>query len=166
MIRHRSGPTNRAESSSDDEDAFTTLARKKQKHVAAAPAPSQIQTVATATSIGSADQDNAASDAAAPKRHVVAHDDRAAKMEALLLELHREQQKVDVKQHERQRRDGGRNPRYAPPSLEKKGSYVPPEEEDTTTNIFVGNLPPTVTEERFGNIFRQFGENAPFGNPM
>jgi hypothetical protein len=117
MIRHRSGPANRAESSSDDEDAFATLALKKQKRTAAAP--SQVQAVAAATAIESepSDRHNAVSDAAAPKRQV-AHDDRAAKMQALLLELHQEQQKVDIKQHERQRRDGSRNPRQAPAPLQ------------------------------------------------
>ncbi len=44
---------------------------------------------------------------------------------------------------------------YAP---QKKGSYVEPGMEHLTTNIFVGNLDPTTTEEELTDAFRQFGE--------
>lgn len=41
---------------------------------------------------------------------------------------------------------------------EKLGSYCLPGEENSTTNIFVGNLSPLTTEEQLTEIFRQFGD--------
>jgi hypothetical protein len=98
--------------------AFATLARKKQKSAPVAPAPSQTQAAATVIGIEPqpTEQNNVVLNAA-PKCQV-AHDDRTAM--ALLSELHQEQHKVKVKQHERQRRDGSRNPRFAPLTLEKR----------------------------------------------
>jgi RNA recognition motif-containing protein len=43
---------------------------------------------------------------------------------------------------------------------EKKGSFVEPGEEKLTSNLFVGNLAPSITEEDLSNLFSQFGENT------
>ena len=40
----------------------------------------------------------------------------------------------------------------------KRGSYVDPGEEHLTTNLFVGNLAPTLTEEAIAGVFSNFGE--------
>jgi hypothetical protein len=66
------------------------------------------------------------------KRHHKPNDDRKAKMDALLQELEAEKQKVSMEPS-----------RFIP---EKKGSFVDPAEEHSTTNIFVGNLAPSITE--------------------
>jgi U2-associated protein SR140 len=39
------------------------------------------------------------------------------------------------------------------------GSFVQPGEEHLTTNIFAGNLAPSITEEQMTDLFRQFGED-------
>ncbi|KAL7569685.1 hypothetical protein ACA910_008336 [Epithemia clementina (nom. ined.)] len=44
------------------------------------------------------------------------------------------------------------------PPLRKGGSHVEPGEEHLTTNIFVGNLAPNLTEEALQQLFGQFGE--------
>ena len=40
------------------------------------------------------------------------------------------------------------------------GSYVEPGMEHLTTNLFVGNLDPTTTEEELTDAFRQFGKDS------
>ena len=41
---------------------------------------------------------------------------------------------------------------------EKRGSFVEDGEEFSTTNMFVANLSPSVTEEALTELFSQFGE--------
>jgi len=50
---------------------------------------------------------------------------------------------------------GGSGSGFVP---QKKGSFVEEGEEHLTTNIFVGNLAPSVTEEQLTDLFRQIGE--------
>lgn len=71
-------------------------------------------------------------------------------MDALLQELEQEKKHVDKKHGNR----GDRDRHFVPA---KKGSYVQAGEEGTTTNLFVGNLAPTLTEEDVTDLFRQFG---------
>ena len=71
-------------------------------------------------------------------------DTRKAKMDSLIMELEAEKQKVKPESR-----------RFVP---DKRGSFCEPGEEHLTTNIFVGNLAPTITEEELGDLFRQFGE--------
>lgn len=78
------------------------------------------------------------------KRHHGSSDSRKAKMEALLQEL--EAEKASAVIHP-----------FVP---EKKGSFVQPGQEHLTTNIFVGNLAPSITEEQMTELFRQFGEHS------
>lgn len=69
------------------------------------------------------------------KRHHKPNDVRKAKMDALLQELEAEKNKVDKVSKD--------SHRFVP---DKKGSFVDPAEEHLTTNIFVGNLAPSITE--------------------
>jgi RNA recognition motif-containing protein len=78
------------------------------------------------------------------KRHHKPSDTRKAKMDALLQELEAEKE-----------RNPTQSKRFAP---EKQGSYVELGEEHLTTNIFVGNLAPGITEEQLSDLFLQFGE--------
>ena len=74
---------------------------------------------------------------------------RKAKMDALLQELEHDKHRDSSTRH----RDRQRGPPM------KKGSYVEPGQEHITTNLFVGNLATTLTEEEVTNVFRQFGRN-------
>lgn len=68
------------------------------------------------------------------KRHHKPSNVRKAKMDALLQELEAEKDQIPKK----------RRTLFVP---EKKGSFVAPGEENLTTNLFVGNLSPSLTEE-------------------
>lgn len=142
MIRRR-GQTPEEESSSEEEDAFSALARKR------ANKRSKLGPLDTAIKSNSpprkeekqtpSQQNNPAVSLKLPvsltssmKRHHKTNDSRKAKMDALLQELSAEQKSTPK---ERQK--------FVP---EKKGSYVDPAEEHLTTNIFVGNLAPSITE--------------------
>ncbi|OEU18643.1 hypothetical protein FRACYDRAFT_183475, partial [Fragilariopsis cylindrus CCMP1102] len=65
-------------------------------------------------------------------------------MDALIEELEAEKNQIPNKSN-----------RFVP---EKKGSFVEPGQEYLTTNLFVGNLAPSLTEEDLSNLFSQFGE--------
>ena len=140
MIRRR-GQRPEEESSSEDDDAFAALSQKSNKRQ-------------RAESQGDASKSQSSSDphpthatsssskiilpisiTSSMKRHHKPNDDRKAKMDALLQELEAEKQKVE--------RVGKDPHRFVP---EKKGSFVDPSEEHLTTNIFVGNLAPSITE--------------------
>ena len=41
---------------------------------------------------------------------------------------------------------------------DKRGSYVDPDEQHRTTNLFIGNLAPTLTEAAIIDLFSQFGD--------
>lgn len=137
MIRRR-GQRPEEDSSSDEEDAFATLSQKAKK-----PRTGPESKVPTEKPKSFGVEKNAASGSSKPKdlpisitssmkRHHKTNDDRKARMEALLHELESEKKSVS------------RDPyRFVP---EKKGSYVDPSEEHLTTNIFVGNLAPSITE--------------------
>jgi len=73
-------------------------------------------------------------------------------MDALLLELEAEKERVAHRQQDA-RRAGGRT------EHRNRGSHVDEGDELITTNIFVGNLAPSITEEQMTDLFRQFGEN-------
>lgn len=162
MRRHRSGaPPPEEESSSDEEDAFAVMSRKSKKaKIKEEPfAPTARDTLATTVQHNvaikqEAPPESTAGDPGIPvlptsttssmkRHHGVSSDTRKAKMDALLQELEVEKQKV------------GREPSR---SREKKGSFVESGQEYTTTNIFVGNLSPTMTEEILTDFFQQFGE--------
>lgn len=44
------------------------------------------------------------------------------------------------------------------PSDSQRDNYLPPSNEELTTNLYIGNISPTVTEERLYELFRRYGE--------
>lgn len=70
-------------------------------------------------------------------------------MDALLQELNDEKKTIIAKQKR-------------PSHQRVSGSFVQPGEEDITTNLFVGNLAPCLTEEQVYDVFGQFGEIMTF----
>lgn len=92
------------------------------------------------------------------RHHKEISDLRKAKMDALLMELEKEKRRAAAAappsssaaaQHLHHHRT-----QHVP---EKKGSFVAPGEESDTTNLFVGNLAPSISEEDLTELFRQFG---------
>jgi U2-associated protein SR140 len=161
MIRRR-GQEKDELSSSDEEDAFAALSRKnnaKRSRIDIQNDPSSHDgkkgNVENAISVDGNPLGEAAREAASlklpavvtssMKRHHKPSDVRKAKMEALLLEL-----------EEEKGRQKKRDPWHFVP--EKKGSFVGPGEEKLTSNLFVGNLAPSITEEDLSNLFSQFGD--------
>jgi len=102
------------------------------------------------------------------KRHHHANASRQAKMDALLEELQttkptdpatsQAEDYGSIYAHESSYHGDG----YDRPPPQKMGSYVEPGQEHLTSNIFVGNLDPTTTEEELTDAFRQFGEDIRF----
>lgn len=149
MIRRRGQGSQEVDSSSDEEDAFSALSKhrgaKRSK-----PSTEGNQTVDPAPKIANAENAQESVKPIAPsntmtlpssvtssmKRHHKPNDMRKAKMDALLEELAAEQIHRPIEKKPQSQR-------FVP---EKKGSYVDPEEEHLTTNIFVGNLDPSLTE--------------------
>lgn len=171
MRRHRSGAPQQEESSSDEEDAFAKMPSRKNKKAKIKEEPKGIkeepqdEPSATQSATGSSKEATEAGGSTSTtttipplqpafpglsatssmkRHHSVLSDTRKAKMDALLMELEEAKQKA-------------RRTPY-PRSREVKGSFVESGEEHVTTNIFVGNLPSTMTEERLTDLFQQFGE--------
>lgn len=151
MIRRRGhGQEGEESSSSDEEDAFSALSKKASaKKKAKSVPPSQTVDNSRNTNAIKAESSQSKSRLAVPsatqpsrapmtvtssmKRHHKPSDKRKAKMDALLQELEAEKDQMPQKAK-----------RYVP---EKKGSFVVPGEEHLTTNLFVGNLAPSIAEE-------------------
>lgn len=160
MIRRRGVEPSEDEQSSSDEDAFSALSQKTKNMVGKKSDGSDRK--APPSSETSADLSHQNIPAKLPiantssmKRHHGASDIRRAKMEALLQYMQADKESVE-----------SGSGHYGPASSrdrfvpDKKGSFVEPGEEHLTTNIFVGNLDPTITEEEVTELFRQFGENT------
>ena len=156
-MRRRLGPPSassnqRDEDSSSDEDVFSKLSRKEKKQktnpsvkVKQQPEEGNKSAAAPAGPLQLANPSLPLPMTSSMKRHhKEMSDSRKAKMDALLQELEQEKKNVDT----------GRDRAFVPV---KKGSYVDPGDEHITTNIFVGNLAPTLTEEEVTALFRQFG---------
>jgi RNA recognition motif. (a.k.a. RRM, RBD, or RNP domain) len=162
MIRHRSATAqnDKTSSSSDEEDAFSLLSRKKKRPKIPENQKTTETPIASSTSSPVVPHKHevslllpAVSATSSMKRHHgILSDTRKSRMDALLMELAAEKHKARSEP-----------PRHFVP--DKKGSFVEPGEEHLTTNIFVGNLHPTITEEDMAEVFRQFGENI-FGGWM
>ena len=127
-------------SSSDEEDAFSAMSKANAKRrKTGGSSASTTAAVTTAAKIPKTEKmvvpapkvNMPISLTSSMKRHHKPSDARKAKMDALLQELEVEKSKI-------------REPhRFVP---DKKGSFVDPSEEHRTTNVFVGNLAPSVTE--------------------
>ena len=158
MIRRRGHGHEEDESSSDDEeDAFSALSKKvhaKKKAKSAPPTcdvaskrnheektreisttgaePSTIESKPVTREFSSSTRPQMTVTSSI-KRHHKPSDTRKAKMDALLQELEAEKKQIPktIK-------------RFVP---EKKGSFVLPGEEHLTSNLFVGNLAPSIAEE-------------------
>ena len=168
MMRHRTGAPLAEEdpgSSSDDEDAFSAFSsrkRKKQKQAteSANATKSGAEIRLSDTKLAAAaeaskpmpDSILPVSNTSSTKRHHgAASDTRQARMDAILQELEAEKDLVQTELSS-SRGGGSRSGR-------KKGSFVDDGDEHITTNVFVGNLAPSITEEQMTELFRQFGEN-------
>jgi U2-associated protein SR140 len=44
------------------------------------------------------------------------------------------------------------------PTDSQRDNYLPPSNEELTTNLYIGNINPNVTEERLYDLFRRYGE--------
>ena len=164
--RHRRGappPENEYASSSEEEDAFATLKPIKPRinkfdndrvPVSSASRPSNVPVTSEISECHEEVSDTMAakndpvkiSVTSSMKRHHGAiSSSRKAKMDALLQELNDEKKTITAKQKR-------------PFNQRVSGSFVQPGEEDITTNLFVGNLAPCLTEEQVYDVFAQFGE--------
>lgn len=152
MVLRRGAPLPSDDSSSDEEDAFSALSRKGRKghkiltndgNKPKAPDGFIAEDKDDQNTEGKVKSDGSSS----TKRHHHISSARQAKMNALLQEL----------QSEKSPSATGSGRTWEP---DKKGSFVRPGEEHLTTNVFVGNLAPSVTEEELTEAFRQFGEQV------
>lgn len=160
-MRHRSEPPSQgtnddaSASSSDGDDVFSALSKKRKigekdkvSHDTSEGTNTENQTKDSGDKIPQLPRHLPPPTTSSNKRHHGAvSETRKAKMDALLLELEAEKVRK-AKEPMRSRRE------FRP---EKKGSFVEPGEEHLTTNIFVGNLSPSITEEQLTDLFRQFG---------
>jgi hypothetical protein len=151
MIRRRgSEPQEDSSSSEGGDDAFAVLSRKSTKRPrnddSDTFSPADIDISGSLKTNGKAPEQQKLpiSLTSSMKRHHKPSDTRKAKMDALLQELEAEKE-----------RNSTQSKRFVP---EKQGSYVELGEEHLTTNIFVGNLAPGITEEQLTDLFLQFGE--------
>lgn len=138
MIRRRGAPQ---EDSSDEEedDMFSKLA--KDQHVSGATN----STLTGQNPQAPRSQPIVPSITSSMKRHHTAMSNtRKKEMDSLIQELEVEKSAILGE------------PRAFVPN--KRGSYVDPGEEHLTTNLFVGNLAPTLTEEAITAVFSKFGE--------
>ena len=149
-MRHHIGApiVAKSDSSSDEDDAFSVFNRKKSrksKKIKGPPVNPESSSHSKNEDSLKATEINQTSSATASKRHHYQSKARGAKMDALLQEL--------------QDTSTSNTVTSAPVAVlqEKMGSFVTPDEEPFTTNIFVGNLAPVTTEEELKEIFRQFG---------
>lgn len=165
-------------SSSDSDDNFAAISAKKKKSGQKRPRSSNSgaaeDTTSSAINETIADiGDNTgptpilpSTETSSNKRHHHANSARQAKMDALLHELQStkpsdpaaamtEEDYGSIYAHEASFHGDGYERRPPP---QKLGSYVEPGQEHLTTNIFVGNLDPTTTEEELTDKFREFGE--------
>ncbi|GKY94615.1 hypothetical protein MPSEU_000427000 [Mayamaea pseudoterrestris] len=130
----------------DEEDAFAVLSKNKTQRPKLVHAKNEHGSDNTEPITGS----NAEAPIVAPinKRHHAStgSDARKQKLDALVEELS-SQTPATLTRHQ----TGAK-------ISHSRGSFVQPGEEHLTTNVFVGNLPPSVTEEEVGYLFGQFGE--------
>mmetsp|Transcript_13071 Transcript_13071/g.20312 ORF Transcript_13071/g.20312 Transcript_13071/m.20312 type:complete len:671 (-) Transcript_13071:54-2066(-) len=149
MIRRRGANPHESSSSDDDnDDVFTTLS-KKQKTKSDDIKSTNAKTPKHDGGLNQEALPIVLSTTSSMKRHHVAmSNSRKAQMEALIQEL--EAEKIHNNVGINQRSQG-----FVP---EKRGSYVEPGDELRTTNLFVGNLAPNLTEDQITKCFSRFGD--------
>lgn len=147
MIRRRAEPPADGSSSSDEEDAFSLLSRKTNKKASNKAEKAVCPTSALQDTATELEQTLPVVNTSSMKRHHQMSSSRKLKMDALLQELNANTKPLNSRD------------RFVP---EKKGSFCGADEEMLTTNVFVGNLDPSITEEEVTDLFRQFGENYLF----
>ena len=149
MIRRRGQGPEEEESSSDEDDAFAVLSKKDPKKVNVGSSANNNNTNSKSSVPKESLEESRSlrlpiSKSSSMKRHHKPSEARKANMDALIEELEAEKNQIPNKSN-----------RFVP---EKKGSFVEPGQEYLTTNLFVGNLAPSLTEEDLSNLFSQFGE--------
>lgn len=161
MMRQRAGDTPPANEDidDDDDDVFTALSKKRRKKLSAASGIKQEKE--RQDYVSDSDPNGKlvlpASHTSSTKRHHgIVSDARQAKMDALLLELEAEK-KLTVRSRGKDETGHSVHRNERERAL-KKGSFVDEGDEFVTTNVFVGNLAPSITEEQMTDLFRQFGE--------
>jgi len=163
-----------SDSEDSDEDAFAALSRrkankrkKKNKSQEASEKkvePKENDKVNDRTVAN--DGDNATTTAPSAsnlsntrKRHYnTTNAGRKSKMDALLQELQTERVEKEKVRKKRSSSDNYQHQHHQQQQQRQSyGSFVQPEHEDITTNLFVGNLAPTIAEEELSTVFGQFG---------
>lgn len=146
-MRHRTGALVQSsdEDSSSDDDAFSAFSRKKKQKRKRSISSTNKTNSTKETTVNSKDAPVIVNDTSSNKRHHHQSTQRAAKMDAFLKEL--QDTKTPIQRHTMSYSN----------VPDKLGSYPLPGEEDTTTNIFVGNLSPLTTEEQLSKLFASFG---------
>lgn len=157
-MRHRRNALEAEDSYSDeDDDAFAALSRKAKRPKIAVSNRQSNTTGSKSSDINSNSNETkdppstkvSVTTSSMKRHHGALTDARKAKMDALLVEL-AEESKPKAKQqqqHHSQRQQ----------QQQVRGSFVQPGEEHITTNLFVGNLAPSITEEQLSELFSQFG---------
>ena len=147
MIRRRGQGPEEEESSSDEDDAFAVLSKKDPKKVNVGSSANNTNSKSSVPKESLEESRSLRlpiSKSSSMKRHHKPSEARKANMDALIEELEAEKNQIPNKSN-----------RFVP---EKKGSFVEPGQEYLTTNLFVGNLAPSLTEEDLSTLFSQFGE--------
>jgi U2-associated protein SR140 len=158
-IRHRKGapPPESGDTSSSEEDEFFATLKKKSRmgkpddedafNSTKVFMPTSCEATkldSGAVTITKKDPVKASITSSMKRHHGAISSSRKAKMDALLQELNAETTMLS------------KHPR--PSNQRVSGSFVQPGEENITTNLFVGNLAPHLTEEQVYDVFVQFGE--------
>ena len=168
MRRHRSSapPPESSSSDDDDDDAFSAFSNsKKNKRKQKKKSKANLATVTKNKSGGeNEEKPKLSSTNGSIRRHHGTSSARQAKMDAMLLDLEKEKEIATSTSAASNNVNASGPGHYGPssynsrPPPDKRGSFVEEGDELLTTNIFVGNLAPSVTEEALTDLFRQFGE--------
>ena len=190
MMRHRTSSqannnNDNVDESSDEEDAFSALSRKRKGEAKSkdttlkkSAVNDRTEAADSTTNVDTQIEKVVVAQTSSTKRHHgEVSDARKAKLDAILLELEADTSKLasdTTATHNRNRRNNNNNSNTNNSSNHTYhrsiddseqyhhrtgGSFVDPGDELITTNIFVGNLASSITEEQMTELFRQFGEN-------
>jgi RNA recognition motif-containing protein len=142
MIRRRGIPVDEDSSEDEASDIFSNLGSNQSAQKLTSDMSEADQTrqnIAIVPSVTSSMK----------RHHTAMTNSRKKQMDSLLQELERE------KSFALNNTDTRSTTVFVP---NKRGSYVEPSEEHLTTNLFVGNVAPTISEEAIAAVFSKFGE--------